>query len=57
MTYEIFLYHWIVLNVIIHFDLINKLSWGVSLTILVIVTFILAGLSWRLVGKGRKAKR
>lgn len=57
LTYEIFLYHWIVLNVIIHFDLINKLSWGVSLTILVIVTFILAGLSWRLVGKGRKAKR
>lgn len=57
LTYEIFLYHWIVLNIIIHFDLINKLSWGVSLTILVIVTFILAGLSWRLVGKGRKAKR
>ena len=27
LTYEIFLYHWIVLNVIIHFDLMARLPW------------------------------
>lgn len=27
LTYEMFLYHWIVLNVIIHFDLMNRLHW------------------------------
>lgn len=54
LTYEIFLYHWIVLNIIIYFDLIIKLSWGVSLIILVVLTFALAWVSWRFVGKGRK---
>lgn len=52
ITYEIFLYHWIVLNVIIHFDLINKLSWGIALVIFCTMTFVLAWLSWRFVGKG-----
>lgn len=54
ITYEIFLYHWIVLNVIIHLDLIDKLSWSVSLVVFCVVSFILAWLSWRFVGKGRK---
>lgn len=53
ITYEIFLYHWIVLNIIVHFDLINKLSWCISLIILSVATFTLAWLSWRFVGKGR----
>lgn len=57
MTYEIFLYHWIVLNIIIHFDLIAKWSWGVALIILIALTFALAWLSWRFSGKGRKIKR
>ena len=53
ITYEIFLYHWIVLNIIVHFDLINKLSWCISLIILSVATFTLAWLSWRFIGKGR----
>lgn len=57
LTYEIFLYHWIVLNIIIHFDLIAKWSWEVALIILVALTFALAWLSWRFIGKGRKIKR
>lgn len=57
LTYEIFLYHWIVLNIIIHFDLITKWSWGMSLIMLITITFALAWLSWHFVGKGRKIKR
>lgn len=53
LTYEIFLYHWIVLNIIIHFDLINKLSWGVCLLAFIGTTFIFAWFSWRIVGRGR----
>lgn len=53
LTYEIFLYHWIVLNIIIHFDLINKLSWGVCLLAFIGTTFIFVWFSWRIVGRGR----
>ena len=41
----------------VYFDLMNRLSWCVSLILFIIITLILAWLSWRLVGKGRKTKR
>lgn len=53
LSYEIFLYHWIVLNVIIHFNLMNKLPWGVCLFIFILITLVLSWLSWRYAGKGR----
>lgn len=45
ITYGIFLYHWIVLNVMIHFNLVNRWSWLVCLLVFVVSTVILAGLS------------
>ena len=57
LSYEIFLYHWIVLNVIVHFDLMNKLPWIVCILIFLIFTILLSWLSWRFVGKGRNIKR
>lgn len=50
ITYGMFLYHWIVLNVIIHFNLMNKLPWFVTLLLFMISTFILAWVSWKYVG-------
>ncbi len=57
LSYEIFLYHWIVLNVIVHFELINKLPWTVCILIFTVATLILSWLSWRFVGKGRKRRQ
>lgn len=51
LTYGIFLYHWIVLNVIVHFDLMNKLHWFSCLAVFVVATLMLSWLSWRFVGK------
>lgn len=41
-TYGIFLYHWIVLNVIVHFDLLNRVNWLGSMALYVGLTMILA---------------
>ena len=59
LTYGIFLYHWVVLNVIVHYDLINLWGWRWCLLLLVTVTFALAWLSWRFVGmaSGKLIKR
>lgn len=54
LSYEIFLYHWIVLNVIVHFDLMNKWPWYIVLVIFVCLTLALSWLSWRFVGQGRR---
>lgn len=54
LSYEIFLYHWIVLNVIVHFDLMNKWPWYISFSVFTIASILLAWLSWRFVGKGRR---
>lgn len=51
LTYGIFLYHWIVLNVIVHFDLMNKLHWFSCLAVFVVATLMLSWLSWRFIGK------
>lgn len=53
ISYEIFLYHWIVLNIIVHFDLLNLWFWPITLIFYIAVTIILAWLSWKYVGKGR----
>ncbi len=51
ITYGIFLYHWIVLNIIVYFDLMNKLPLITCLALYVSVVIILAWLSWKYVGK------
>lgn len=56
LSYEIFLYHWIVLNIMVHYDLINRWSWWVCLMIFILGTFALSWISWRYVGKGRRNK-
>ena len=56
VSYELFLYHWIVLNIMVHFNLIEKLSWIVGLIVFVTASFLLAWLSWRFAGKGKNKK-
>lgn len=50
ITYGMFLYHWILLNVIIYFDGMNKLPWLLSVGIFLVSTLVLAWLSQRFVG-------
>ena len=50
LSYGIFLYHWIVLNVFVHFDLTNRLPWVVTLLLFIGVTLLLAWASTRFVG-------
>ena len=54
LTYGMFLYHWPVLNVIIHYDLVNKLHWVWCLLILVAATLVLAFLSWKFINQPSK---
>ena len=51
ITYGMFLYHWIVLNVIVYLDLMNTLPWSFSLLIYLTITLLVAWLSWYFVGK------
>lgn len=53
LTYGMFLYHWIVLNVIVHFDLMNRLPWYLALLLFVTATLSAAWLSWKFV-RGNK---
>lgn len=46
LSYGMFLYHWIVLNVIVHFDLMNKLSWYVVVLLFMAGTALAAMISW-----------
>lgn len=45
LSYEMFLYHWIVLNVIIHYNLMNRLPWYVCLLLFLCGTMIIAAIS------------
>lgn len=45
ITYGIFLYHWLVLNVFTHFNLFSKISWLVGLVLFSTISCILAYLS------------
>lgn len=51
LSYEMFLYHWIILNVIVHFDLMNRLPWYLCFMIFFFVTILLSWLSWQFVRK------
>lgn len=45
LTYGMFLYHWIVLNIIVHFELLSKWKWKVCLLFFVVATLALAWMS------------
>lgn len=51
LSYGMFLYHWIVLNLIIYFDLFRKLPWIVCLVIFMISTLLLSWCSTTFVGR------
>lgn len=45
-SYGMFLYHWIILNVIVHFDLMNRLPWYAGLLLFIVGTVAAAVISW-----------
>lgn len=51
LSYGMFLYHWIVLNILVHFQLINRLPWPVTLSLFIGITLLLAWGSRKLVSK------
>lgn len=51
LTYGMFLYHWIVLNVIVHFGWLSKWKWYVCFLFFIIVTLILAWSSQKIIKK------
>ena len=46
LSYGMFLYHWIILNMITHLDLMNRLPWYTGLLLFIIGTMIAAVISW-----------
>ncbi len=48
LSYGMFLYHWIILNIIVWFDLMNGLVWYRTLILFFVATLIAAGTSRRL---------
>lgn len=54
LTYGMFLYHWPIINIIIHYNLLDKLHWGLCLLILVAATMVMAFLSYKFVGQPSK---
>lgn len=58
-SYGIFLYHWMVLNIIVHFDMMNKLPWYVCLLLFITASVFVAWLSWRFAGRriGMRVRR
>lgn len=44
-SYGMFLYHWIILNIIVHFDLMNRLPWYAGLLLFIIGTMLAAVIS------------
>lgn len=53
-SYGMFLYHWIVLNVMTHFDLLNRLPWYVGLFLFLSGTIAAAVMSWAVCGWCRR---
>lgn len=51
LTYGMFLYHWIVLNMIVYFDLFRKLPWSICLFLFILATLLLSWCSTTFVGK------
>lgn len=50
LTYGMFLYHWIILNIIVHFDLFDHVNLPILIFCYVAVTLFLSYLSWKYVG-------
>ena len=48
LTYGMFLYHWIILNIIVHYDLMNKLPWYAGMLLFLTGTVIAAAVSRKL---------
>ena len=48
LSYGMFLYHWIVLNIMVYYDLINKLQWPLGVVLYVSGTVIAAAVSCKL---------
>lgn len=51
LSYGMFLYHWIVLNIIVHFDLMNRLPWYAAVLLFIAGTGLAAMISWGLNNK------
>lgn len=49
-SYGMFLYHWIILNIIVHFDLMNRMPWYVGLFLFITGTMTASVISWALKG-------
>ena len=48
LSYGIFLYHWIILNILVHYDLINKLQWPLGVALFLTGSVTAAAVSGRL---------
>lgn len=42
ISYGIFLYHWIIINIMVHLDIFSKMSWAVCGVFFIIATFVLS---------------
>lgn len=51
ITYELFLYHWIVLNGLVYFDLFNKIGWIGSILLFISISSVIAIFANRLNSK------
>ena len=54
LTYGMFLYHWIILNIIVHFDFMNRLPWYVNMLFFIAATLLVAWFSQRLAQRIRR---
>jgi peptidoglycan/LPS O-acetylase OafA/YrhL len=57
LSYELFLYHWIVLNGIVYFDLMNRIPWGFGLLLFIAISAAAAWSSYRFVGRNTAVMR
>lgn len=57
LTYGIFLYHWIVINVMYHLGIFMKLSWFMCFLIFVTSVMLLAWASWYWIGRNLKKQK
>ena len=56
LSYGMFLYHWIVLNLLVHFNLFNKLPWLVCLILFIASTLVLSWCSTTFIGKAVRSR-
>lgn len=56
LSYGMFLYHWIVLNLLVHFNLFNKLPWLVCLMLFIAFTLVLSWCSTTFIGKAFRSR-